>query len=129
MAVVCDPPRGLPMGALAHRSAFVRGDEAEFVGRDAAVAVRFSRLVGESALGLLALIPVLRVLEPARAALLTRSGSLRPLAFQILDGDPPGVIGLGARAILGGAHLVGIEPAGIVGSERDRKSTRLNSSH
>src|SRR3546814_1217756 len=28
------------------------------------------------------------------------------------------VIGLGARAILGGAHLVGIEPAGIVGSER-----------
>src|SRR3546814_3856136 len=33
MAVVDDPLRGLPMGAVAHRSAFVRGDEAEFVGR------------------------------------------------------------------------------------------------
>src|SRR3546814_3808358 len=91
MAVVDDPLRGLPMGAVAHRSAFVRGDEAEFVGREAAVAVRISRLVGESALGLLALIPVLRVLEPASAALLTRSGPLRPLAFQILHGHPPGV--------------------------------------
>src|SRR3546814_3059183 len=28
MAVVDDPLRGLPMGAVAHRSAFVRGDEA-----------------------------------------------------------------------------------------------------
>src|SRR3546814_2906146 len=82
MAVVDDPLRGLPMGAVAHRSAFVRGDEAEFVGREAAVDVRISGLVGESASGILALIPGILVQEQSRSALLTRSCFLLPLVVQ-----------------------------------------------
>src|SRR3546814_18300616 len=43
MAVVDHPLRGLPMGAVAHRSAFVRGDEAEFAGRAAGSVIALGR--------------------------------------------------------------------------------------